>query len=137
MTLKEFYMDCLYYEEHILVYYIQHLLSENKISLEDDVSKLDFNQADQDKVAELIRKNPLGFRKIYVFELKVDGGGVVYIFAANEQDAINLFKRTFRKAPIELDYCPLDTEIIVGNKVMTFRELKRTYNHFPTFISFG
>lgn len=30
--------------------------SENKISLEDDVSKLDFNQADQDKVAELIRK---------------------------------------------------------------------------------
>lgn len=97
MTLKEFYMDCLYYEEHILVYYIQHLLSENKISLEDDVSKLDFNQADQDKVAELIRKNPLGFRKIYVFELKVDGGALfIFLRQMSKMQSIYL-KEHFEK----------------------------------------
>lgn len=137
MKLKEFYMDCILYEEPILVYYIQQLLAEKKISLEDDLSKLDFKQADQNQVAELIRKNPLGFRKIYVYELKVNQKDMVYVYAANEQDAIHLFKRTFRKAPLEVDECPLETEIMVGNQVMTFRELKKTYNHFPAFITFG
>jgi hypothetical protein len=64
MIVKDLYMDCFQYEEFSLAYYIHHLLAEQKISLADNISKLDLNQANHQKVAEMIQGNPLGFLKV-------------------------------------------------------------------------
>ena len=136
MTIKEFYMDCLRYEEYILVYYIQYLLKEKKNTLDDDLEALDFNKADHKKVRDLIHSNPLGFKKIDLFELSIDRQDSVFIFAANEEDSINLFKRIFQRMPLKVDHWPLDLEVEIGNRIMSFRDLKKYYNHFPVFLGY-
>jgi hypothetical protein len=54
MLVKDMYQDCLYYEESTLAYFIYHLLTEKKISLDDDVFRMDLNQVDHQKVLFLI-----------------------------------------------------------------------------------
>jgi len=136
MTIKEFYMDCLRYEKYILVYYIQHLLKEQKINLDDDLEELDFNKADHNKVRELILTNPLGFKKIDLFELSIDRQDSVFIFAANEEDAIGLFQRIFQRMPMKVDRWPLDLEVEMGSRTISFRDLKKYYDHFPVFLGY-
>jgi hypothetical protein len=72
MLVKDVYLDSFYYEESTLAHFIHHLLAEKKISLDDDMSKLDFDQADQQKVAEMIQNNVLGFHKICIYSLKMN-----------------------------------------------------------------
>ena len=64
MIVKDLYLDCFRYEESSLAHYIHHLLAEQKISLDDNISKIDLDQADHQKVAELIQNNVLGFIKL-------------------------------------------------------------------------
>ena len=82
MFVKDVYQDCLRYEESSLAHYIHHLLAEKKISLDDDISKIDLNQADHQKVAEMIQNNVLGFHKIGIYSLKMNQKDFVFIFAA-------------------------------------------------------
>ena len=44
MVVKDLYMDCFYYEESSLAHYIHHLLAEQKITLDDDISKIDLEK---------------------------------------------------------------------------------------------
>ena len=62
MFVKEMYKDCFLFDEILLGHLIHHLLIENKISLEIRLysSKIDLNQADYQKVAEMIKHNKLG-----------------------------------------------------------------------------
>jgi hypothetical protein len=55
MIVKDLYMDCFRYDESSLAHYIYHLLAEKKISLDDDMSKIDLEQEDHQKVKELIQ----------------------------------------------------------------------------------
>jgi hypothetical protein len=64
MLVKDMYQNCLLYEEFALAHYIHHLLLEKKISLEDDFTKIDLNQADHQKVAEMIQNNVSGFHML-------------------------------------------------------------------------
>nr|WP_263327113.1 hypothetical protein [Neobacillus sp. Marseille-Q6967] len=72
MNVKELYLDSLRFEESSLAHYIHHLLAEQKISLDDNISKLDLDQADHQKVAEMIQNNVLGFHKIGIYSLKMN-----------------------------------------------------------------
>ncbi|WP_239094188.1 hypothetical protein [Bacillus sp. B15-48] len=71
MLIKDVYLDSITYEQSSLAHYLYHLLAEQKISLDDKIDRLDFNQADHQKVAELIENNVLKFRKIGVYSLKM------------------------------------------------------------------
>ena len=63
MKIKDLYYDSLKYEESALAHYIYHLLQEKKITLEDSAQNLDLEEADHDKVAEMIENNVLGIGK--------------------------------------------------------------------------
>jgi hypothetical protein len=135
-TIRELYEASIHYEESTLAHYILHLLQEGKVSLEDDESFLDLDQADHQVVAELIEKNQLGFSFIKVFSLKMYANTFVFIFAKSKQDAINLYQKKFRKAPLNCYEYPLDYRICRGNEFLSFRDLKKEMIEFPSIAGY-
>lgn len=130
-TVKSLYEDSLYYEESTLAHYIMHLLQEGKAELDDDISKLKFEEADQEKVREMIRSNQLGFSKIKVFALKYSKRAFAFVFAKSEDEATEYFKQTFKKKVLSCYELSLDTPMARGNRILNFREMRKEHNEFP------
>ncbi|WP_066254268.1 hypothetical protein [Neobacillus drentensis] len=89
MVVKDLYLDCFRYEESFMAHYIYHLLAEKKISIDDDVSKLDSVQADHHKVRELMQNNILGIYKVGIYSLKMSQKDFVFIFPCSKQEQID------------------------------------------------
>ena len=134
MLIKELYTLSLLYEEMVLAHYIYYLLGEGKISLEDDVENLNFNDAEQDIVDALIENNVLGFQKIRIFSLKRKPNQFAFIFARDRNSAIKHFIDIFHQKPLNCVEILLDYEILRGNEIISFRELKHEYTEFPAFV---
>jgi hypothetical protein len=131
MLVKDLYLDTIRYEMSFLAHYIYHLLGEQKISLEDDSSKIDVVKADPQIVKELIQKNVLGIHKICVYSLKMNQKDFVFIFAASQEEAIHFYKRTFAQPPLNCHEYPLDFEFYRGNEVVSFRDMRKGIEDFP------
>ncbi|MFS0862068.1 hypothetical protein [Fredinandcohnia sp. 179-A 10B2 NHS] len=129
--MKEFYHECLLNEEATLAHYIYHLLSERKVSLQDDLSQLDLNKADHQKVAEMIETNLLGFHRVNVYSLKTNFNDFVFIFARNHQEATQYFAKMFLQTPKNCYEYPLDFEFVRGNELVTFRDMKKEHESYP------
>lgn len=136
MLVKEMYQDCLLYEESSLAHYIYHLLEEKKISLDDDSSQIDLNQADHQKVAEMIENNLLGFHRIGIYSLKMNHKAFVFIFAANQEEAIHFYTESFQKTTLNCHEYSQDFELARGNSVISFREMKKEFERFPAVAGF-
>jgi hypothetical protein len=134
MLVRDVYLDSLRYEETSLAHCIHHLLEEKKISLDDDMSQLDFNQANLQIVAEMVGNNVLGFQKLNIFSLKRSKNEFVFIFAAKQQDAIQLYTETYHQLPLNcLEYL-LDFQLTRGNEVISFREMRKDFMSFPSVV---
>lgn len=136
MLVKEMYQDCLLYEESSLAHYIYHLLEEKKITLDDDAAKVDLNEADHQKVAEMIEKNLLGFHRIGVYSLKMNQKAFVFIFAASQEEAIHFYTESFRKIPLNCHEYSQDFELARGNRTISFRDMKKEFDRFPAIAGF-
>jgi hypothetical protein len=80
------------------------------------MSQIDINQVNPQKVAEMIGNNVLGFQKLNIFSLKRSKNEFVFIFAARQEDAIQLYTETFHQLPLNcLEYL-LDFQLIRGNE---------------------
>ncbi|MED0758754.1 hypothetical protein P4S93_07375 [Aneurinibacillus thermoaerophilus] len=135
-TVRELYEESIRYEEKTLAHYILHLLQEGKVSLEDDADSLDLTQADHEKVAAMILQNQLGFSDIRIFSLKYDNKQFAFIFAANEEEAIEFFQKIFKRNPYNCHEYPLDFPMSRGNEFLTFRDMKKEYSRFPALAGF-
>jgi hypothetical protein len=131
MVVKEVYRDCIMYEESALAHYIHHLLAEKKLSLEDDISKIDLQQANHQKVRDMIEKNVLGFRKVGIYSLKMNQEEFIFIFAHNREEAIQFFMKTFHQRPLNCHEYSLDFELARGNDVISFRDMRKEFKSFP------
>ncbi|MDQ0232678.1 hypothetical protein [Metabacillus malikii] len=131
MKIKQLYINAIHREESTLAHYLHHLIKEQKISLEDNITNLDFEKADHDKVAKMIENNILGFHKIHVYSLKMNKTTFVFIFAASREEAIEYYTKTFKQRPLNCHEYPLDFELQRGNGTITFRKLRRETTHFP------
>jgi hypothetical protein len=131
VIVKDLYLDAIRFEESSLAHYIHHLLEEQKISLDDNISKIDFDQADHWKVAEMIENNVLSFHKVGIYSLKMNQKEFVFIFAESEQKAIKFYIETFRHAPLNCHEYSLDFEIVRGHGVISFREMRKEFMGFP------
>jgi hypothetical protein len=134
MLVRELYMDCFQYEEPILAHYLHHLLEEEKISLDDDISRIDLNQANHQKVAEMIEKNVLRLHLISLYTLKRNQREFVFIFAASKEEAIQFFIKTFQHFPLNCNKYSLDMEIVRGNEIVSFRAMRKEYSRFPAVV---
>ncbi|PMC33915.1 hypothetical protein CJ195_26215 [Bacillus sp. UMB0899] len=136
MIVKDLYLESIRSEESSLAHYIYHLLEERKISLDDDKSKIDFEQADHQKVAELIEKNILGFHKVRIFALKMSQNHFVFIFAENQEKAVQFYSKTFHQAPLTCQEYTLDFQLTRGNGAITFREMRKEFESFPVIAGY-
>jgi hypothetical protein len=136
MIVKDLYMDCFQYEESSLAYYLHHLLAEQKISLADNISKLDLNQANHQKVAEMIQGNPLGFLKVGIYSLKMNQKDFVFIFAGSDKKAIQFYTETFHQNPLNCHEYSLDYQLDRGNDVITFREMRKECTCIPAIAGY-
>ncbi|MDQ1002821.1 hypothetical protein QFZ28_003221 [Neobacillus niacini] len=136
MLIKEAYSDSLRYEESSLAHYIHHLLAEKKISLDDDLSKLNFDLANHQKVAEMIRNNVLGIYKVRVYSLKMNQKDFVFIFAPSEEEAIQYYTKTFHQKPWNCHESLLDFQFYRGNDVISFRDMRRECESFPAIAGY-
>ncbi|MFP5115891.1 hypothetical protein ACSU64_26585 [Bacillaceae bacterium C204] len=136
MIVKDLYMDCFRYEESALAHYIYHLLAENKISLEDDMDKIDLEQADHQKVKELIQNNVLGLHKLGIYSLKMSQKDFVFIFAASQQEAIQFYTKTYHQTPLNCHDYSLDYQLARGNDVISFRDMRKEFMSFPAIAGY-
>lgn len=134
MLVRDVYLDSLRYEESSLAHCIHHLLEEKKISLNDDMSQIDFNQANHQKVAEMVENNVLGFQKLNIFSLKRSKNEFVFIFAATQQDAIQHFTESYHQLPLNCIEYLLDFQFTRGNEVISFRDLRKEFVSFPAVV---
>jgi hypothetical protein len=127
MLVKEMYLNCFKYEEYILAHYLHHLLAEKKVSLNDHISKIDLNEANHQTVAEMIKNNVLGFHQVNIYSLKKNKHEFVFIFAVSKQAAIECYQETFHQRPLNCHEYSLDFEIIRGNEVISFRDIRKEF----------
>jgi len=99
--------------------------------MEDHIDCIDFEQANHQRVAELIQTNHLGIRKLGVYSLKRNAKDFVFIYAYGEQEASEFFTKTFQQRPLNCHEYSLDFELARGNVVITFREMKKEFGRFP------
>ncbi|MCM3768752.1 hypothetical protein [Neobacillus niacini] len=131
MLVKELYEISLRDEESFVAHCIYHLLMEGKISLEDEISKLDSVQVDHQKVAELIRKNVLGIHKVRIYSLKMNRKEFYFIFASGPEEAIQFFIEIFKQSPLNCHEYPLEFELERGKEFVNFREMRKDFERFP------
>ncbi|MBI0581259.1 hypothetical protein IEC97_28510 [Neobacillus cucumis] len=136
MIVEELYQDCFHYDESSLAYCIYYLLEEQKISLKDDISKIDLNQVDQQKVAKLIQHNYLGIHKMDIYSLKMNQKDFVFIFAENEEKAIEFYMQTFHQTPLNCHEYSLDFQLTRGKEVISFRDMKKGIESFPAIAGY-
>jgi hypothetical protein len=134
MLVRDVYLDSLRYEETSLAHCIHHLLEEKKISLDDDISQIDFNQVNPQIVAEMIGNNVLGFQKLNIFSLKRSKNEFVFIFAARQEDAIQLYTETYHQLPLNCIEFLLDFQLIRGNEIISFRDMRKEFVSFPAVV---
>ncbi|WP_442600002.1 hypothetical protein [Neobacillus sp. D3-1R] len=131
MLVRDVYLYCFQNEETSLAHCIHHLLAEKKITLDDDMSKVDLHQVNHQKVAEMIQNNVLGFHKVNIYSLKRSKEEFVFIYAFNQQAAIQCYKENFHQSPLNCHEYPLDFELTRGNDVISFREMRKEFERFP------
>jgi hypothetical protein len=131
MLVKDFFEECLIDEESTLSHFIYHLLDEKKISLNDEFSISDLSKADEQKVSEMIENNALGIHKVRIYSLKMDQKAFIFIYARSEDEAINLYTKSFLKTPLNCHEYPLDFQLTRGNNVISFRDMKKESESFP------
>ncbi len=136
MLVKNAYLDSLRFEESALAHYIHHLLAEKKISLDDDMSKIDLEQADHQKVREMIQNNVLGIHKIRVYSLKMNQKNFVFIYAACQQEAIQFYTKTFHQTPLNCHEYSLDFQFTRGKEVVSFRDMRKEFERFPAIAGY-
>jgi hypothetical protein len=136
MLVKDAYLDSLRCEESALAHYIHHLLIEKKISLDDDMTKINLEQADHQIVKEMIQNNVLGIHKIRVYSLKMNQKDFVFIFATSEQAAIKFYCEKFHLTPLNCHEYSLDFQLARGNDVISFRDMKKDWKCFPAIAGF-
>jgi hypothetical protein len=136
VLIKDAYFDCFLYEDSSLAHYIHHLLDEKKVSLEDDISKLNFDLANHQQVAEMITTNVLGINKVRVYSLKMNQMGFVFIFALSEDEAIQLYEKTFHQKPLNCHESLLDFEFYRGMEVVSFRDRRKEFGCFPAIAGY-
>jgi hypothetical protein len=87
-------------------------------------------------VAELIRKNVLGIHRVNVYSLKRNPHDFVFIFAHSAEVAAQFYAETFGHRPLNCHEYPLDFEMVKGNEVVSFREMKKECSSFPAMVGF-
>lgn len=131
MNVRDVYQDAIRYEEPFMAHYIHCLLSDGKINLDDDASKIFRAQINVKKFKQAYGKNILGVNKVKIYSLKLNKNQFAFIFAETKQDAMMFFRSKFNLDPVNCYEYDIDFGLLRGKEYVTFRSLRKEYNKFP------
>lgn len=131
MNVRDVYQDAIRYEEPFMAHYIHCLLSDGKISLDDDASQIIRAEIDQEKFRQAYEKNILGVNKVKIYSLKLNKNQFAFIFAETKQDAMMFFRSKFNRDPVNCYEYDIDFGLLRGKEYVTFRSLRKEHNKFP------
>lgn len=94
------------------------------------------NQANHQKVAQMIHNNFLGFHRINIYSLKMNQMNFVFIFAGSEEEAIQYYVQTFHQSPLNCHEYLLDFQLIRGKEVISFRDMRKDIESFPAIAGY-
>ncbi|WML49141.1 hypothetical protein RCG23_03335 [Neobacillus sp. PS3-34] len=97
---------------------------------------MDLNEADHQKVTEMIGNNVLGFHKVGIYSLKMDQKAFVFIYAGSQAEASQFYAKYFHKTPLNCHEYPLEFELARGNEVISFRDMKKEFESFPAIAGY-
>ncbi|WML38677.1 hypothetical protein RCG19_15930 [Neobacillus sp. OS1-2] len=135
-SIREAFEDSIKYDQPSLAHYIFHFVQEGIVKWEDDASVLDFSKGDKIKVQQMIESNLLGFNIIGVFALKQSANRFIFIYAKDEEEAIEFFRKELKSSPKNCHEYLMDFVIEKGNRSISFRDLKKEYERFPAIIGY-
>jgi hypothetical protein len=136
MLVNDLYLESIQLAESSLAHCIYHLLAEKKISLEDDVSQINFQLVDNQKVKELVQKNVLGMTKVGIYSLKMSKKDFVFIFAGSQQEAIQFYNKTYHQTPLNCHEYSLDYQLARGYSAISFREMRKEFEIIPAIAGY-
>lgn len=136
MLVNDLYLESIQLAESSLAHCIYHLLAEKKISLEDDVSQINFQLVDNHKVKELVQKNVLGMTKVCVFSLKMSKKDFVFVYAASKKEAIQFYLKTFNQYPLNCHEYSLDYQLSRGYSAISFVEMSKEFEIIPAIAKY-
>src|SRR4051794_38704839 len=136
MLVNDLYIESIQFAESSLAHCIYHLLAEKKISLEDDVSQINFQLVDNQKVKELVQKNVLGIAKVGIYSLKMSEKDFVFIFAYNKHEAVQFYLKIFNQSPLNCHEYTLDYQLSRGNSAISFREMRKEFEIIPAIAGY-
>lgn len=131
MKVSDVYQDAIRYEEPFMAHYIHCLLSDGKINLDDDASKIFRAQINVKKFKQAYGKNILGVNKVKIYSLKLNKNQFAFIFAETKQDAMMFFRSRFNRNPINCYEYDLYFGLLRGKEYVTFRSLRKEHDKFP------
>lgn len=109
-----------------------HYLVKNKlVKLSDDSDSIDWNKVDLAEVDRMEKENSLGFNPVKVYSLKVEENLFAFVFAKDELEAINFTKNKLNENPSNCIEYMMDVEMEKGNRILSFRDMKKEYQSFP------
>lgn len=135
-TVKELYQTSIEREYSYTAHCLHYLLSNRLVKLDDDAERIDYSLIDMDKVREMEDKNYLCFKPIKVYALKISGYMWAFVFAENENDAIEFTKNELKEHPKKCVEYSLDLEMERGNRILSFREMKKDHATFPALVGY-
>lgn len=133
MIIKELYENSIQHEAIYLAYYLYSLQQQRKTSLKNDISPLNTIVANEEEIAKLI-EDPLRIYKMRVFSLDNSESETYFIFANNEQEALQLYYNTYIDTSKNCEDELYELEQIRIKKVIMMQELKKERSRFPVLV---
>ncbi|WP_061566356.1 hypothetical protein [Heyndrickxia coagulans] len=131
MKVRDVYQDAIRYEEPFMAHYIHCLLSDGKINLDDDASKIFRAQINVKKFKQAYGKNILGVNKVKIYSLKMSKNEFAFVFAECKQDAKLFFHSLFNREPFNCLEFDMDFGLLRGRQYVTFRQLRKEITKTP------
>lgn len=136
ITVREQYQHYIEYDHSYMAHMLHLLLKEGHVGFNDDCETIDYSKVDETKVNELVKQNYLCFNPIKVYSLKVDDYLFAFVFAKNEEEAITFTKTELKEQPRNCHEYQLDIEMERGERVITFRDMKKEHDSFPALAGY-
>lgn len=134
MIIKELYEDSIHHEVIYLAYCLYSLQQQRKTSLKNDISSLNTIVVDEEEIAKLV-EDPLRIYKMKVFSLDDSESETYFIFAKNEQEALQLYYNTYKDITPKICEEELsEFEQMRIKKVIMMQELKKDSSKFPVVV---
>lgn len=133
-TVRSLFEDAVHYEDAFLAHYIFCLRQEGKVDWDDSDSILSEVEPDTARFESLLESNMLGICSINIYYLRLNREHFALVYAKSPEEATRFTRQKTGIHPWHCREIAPDHEIYYGNRIISFRDLKKEMNEFPCLV---